>query len=217
MPIRNQSFVYFIEAEDTEFFKIGCSMDPRQRLMELQTASPFNLQLVATLVGGARKEKEIHSLFKLDRYRGEWFKYSKELHEYIWHLKDIEHQKHLGVPPSLSLQEEIQALKVDTPIQIAIAQEKAEAVKQMAYESKHKTADEITLIAKCHFVQNTGVHPPDLTFKQYFPHWLVSIGQHRSDMYDRSVIAELQAKAGKPMPINDLVLRTGYAGFWQKA
>ena len=113
------------------------------------------------------------------------------------------------------LKEKIRTFQVNTPEQIASVQDEAEKVKQMAYKAKEKTEAEIELIAKCHFVQNTGMHPKGLTFEQYLPHWLVSM-RDRTDMriYPTAILDAMLAQTGQPVPFQGKVLRLGCAGSW---
>lgn len=66
-------FVYVIHAVGTNRVKIGYSADPANRLSELQTASPFPLDLVGTRPGTPDMERGLHRhLYKHHRV-GEWF------------------------------------------------------------------------------------------------------------------------------------------------
>jgi hypothetical protein len=70
------------------------------------------------------------------------------------------------------LKEKIRTFQVNTPAEIESARDEAEKVKQMAYQAENKGAEEIELIAKCHYVRAITRHPKGLTFEQYLPHWL---------------------------------------------
>jgi hypothetical protein len=114
------------------------------------------------------------------------------------------------------LKEKIRTFQVNTPTQIASMRDEAEKVKQMAYKVKEKTEEEIELIAKCHFVQNTGAHPKEITFEQYLPHWLFSM-RERTDgvnIYPSAILDAMLAKTGKPVRYQGKVLKPGYAGVW---
>jgi len=67
------SFVYFIQAESGGPVKIGHSVDPGQRLSQLQSSSPYKLVIRAVIPGDRAKEREFHHLFHKQRIRGEWF------------------------------------------------------------------------------------------------------------------------------------------------
>lgn len=78
------SFVYVIGVIDTpELVKIGVTRNVAFRLAELQTASPFRLELRAkksfqTKREAFRYERTMHSLFRECRTSGEWFRVEPE-------------------------------------------------------------------------------------------------------------------------------------------
>ena len=63
--------VYFIR--QGEFIKIGFTESPLNRLSQLQTANPNNLEVLLIIDGGRELEVKYHELFKEHIYRGEWF------------------------------------------------------------------------------------------------------------------------------------------------
>ena len=75
--------VYFIEAQGTDLVKIGIAAQPKERLRELQTASPHRLAILATMPGGKPKESHLHRQFAAHRAAGEWFHRTPELDELI--------------------------------------------------------------------------------------------------------------------------------------
>lgn len=76
-----QDRVYFIGAGD--HIKIGLAFQPRTRLMELQVGNPLTLRLLAHIRGGVAAERYLHKFFAKDRVRGEWFRTSPLLCEFI--------------------------------------------------------------------------------------------------------------------------------------
>lgn len=78
-----ESFLYFIEAVDTGFIKIGRSGDPERRLAQLSTGSPNQLVILGKISGGSSLESELHRRFGALRERGEWFKVNGELRTFI--------------------------------------------------------------------------------------------------------------------------------------
>ena len=114
------------------------------------------------------------------------------------------------------LKEKIRTFQVNTPAQIDSVRDEAEKVKKLAYRVEEKTEAEIELIAKCHFVQNTGAHPKGITFEQYLPHWLFSM-RERTDhlnIYPLTTLDEMLSETGQPAPCQGKVLKIGYAGVW---
>jgi hypothetical protein len=71
--------VYFIEAAGTDLVKIGIAAVPKDRLRELQTASPHKLSILATMPGGKVAESRLHRHFAASRATGEWFHRTPEL------------------------------------------------------------------------------------------------------------------------------------------
>jgi hypothetical protein len=77
-------YVYFITTAEAERVKIGFTRNqPRTRLRELQTGSPFELCIIATERGTEQDERELHARFADCRLHGEWFELTEELREYI--------------------------------------------------------------------------------------------------------------------------------------
>jgi|GEM_PF-3516928 len=111
------------------------------------------------------------------------------------------------------LKEKIRTFLVDTPEQIAARLDDVVEVKQMAYQAADKGAEEIELIAKCHFAGAITWHPKGLTFEQYLPHWLDSMSD-RTDIYPHEVLEEMTTKAGKPLKVQGKILKHGYSHVW---
>lgn len=66
--------IYFIRAKQSGRVKIGYTGgDGASRLAQLQTGSPEQLELLATIDGGLDVEKRFHELFDKCRVHGEWF------------------------------------------------------------------------------------------------------------------------------------------------
>lgn len=74
--------IYFISDEDG-YIKIGFARNVQSRLETLQTASRQELRVVATIPGSLSDEKSLHHKFAKDHVRGEWFRPSHELKQYI--------------------------------------------------------------------------------------------------------------------------------------
>jgi transcriptional regulator with XRE-family HTH domain len=74
--------VYFIEDRDTLLIKIGRTYQLKARLKKIRGDYP-KAHVIATIPGHCREEREIHSLFSRYRFRGEWFRPSPLIFEYI--------------------------------------------------------------------------------------------------------------------------------------
>lgn len=77
--------VYFIT--DGEYIKIGHTIKKiKGRMIALQVGNCKELTLLGYILGEVSKEKEIHNLFRHLLIRGEWFKYSQEIIDYLYSL-----------------------------------------------------------------------------------------------------------------------------------
>lgn len=78
----SESYIYFILSDDG-YVKIGLSNDPEKRLKSLQTATAHELKIIHQIPGNQKVEHYLHTLFKKDRFRGEWFIYSEMIKNFI--------------------------------------------------------------------------------------------------------------------------------------
>ena len=77
--------IYFIQCGENGPIKIGQSDNPKERLEQLQTGSPYKLKLLWVYKGDQFTEQEIQDKFTLLHIRGEWFKPSKDIFNFIEH------------------------------------------------------------------------------------------------------------------------------------
>lgn len=84
-PLNPASWVYFVQSGNGGPVKIGRSASPRVRISSLQTASPYDLRILAVMPGAAVVERAFHEAFVGDRIRanGEWFRPSTTLMAFI--------------------------------------------------------------------------------------------------------------------------------------
>lgn len=84
--------IYFILAKGTNSVKIGIAEHVRSRMTNLQTASPFELEVLAVMgskdhgITGLREidiEQSLHRHFSPYHIRGEWFRLEGELAAFI--------------------------------------------------------------------------------------------------------------------------------------
>ena len=68
-----EGFVYIIHAVGTNRVKVGYSVEPTKRLLELQTGSPFPLALMGIREGTIALEQAIHRRLQEYHQVGEWF------------------------------------------------------------------------------------------------------------------------------------------------
>lgn len=91
-PKEGSDTMYVIEALGTGLFKVGlCTGPPESRLETLQTASPFELRLVASFPGDRKAESVIHRRLSHSRVRGEWFERTDELSRIISEARNDVH------------------------------------------------------------------------------------------------------------------------------
>jgi len=69
------SYVYLIGTLDQRIVKIGYSISPRQRLIDIRIACPFTVGILWKAEGGAELEDALHQRFTDCRLQGEWFEF----------------------------------------------------------------------------------------------------------------------------------------------
>jgi T5orf172 domain len=75
--------IYFLQALGSRFVKIGHARCVRSRLEHLQIASPREIVILGVIAGSSAKEKELHARFAHLRVRGEWFRYTREIRDFL--------------------------------------------------------------------------------------------------------------------------------------
>lgn len=89
--------VYFIAAGDIAIdgtpVKIGYSVDPADRISDLQPAHHTELVLAAAVPGGPTLEAQVHRALEADRIRGEWFLASDRMRSLIDSLVGVDSNK----------------------------------------------------------------------------------------------------------------------------
>jgi len=80
---KNKKVIYFIQQENDGAIKIGISNNFKKRLRQLQTGSPYKLNILTIINGDEELEKQLHSKFAEYRLSGEWFKPVEKLVNYI--------------------------------------------------------------------------------------------------------------------------------------
>ena len=73
--------IYFLKANDR--IKIGYSHDPYDRILSIQTSSPYKIEVLLLIDGNRDKERELHTQFRDLRRSGEWFQFDEPLRNYI--------------------------------------------------------------------------------------------------------------------------------------
>ena len=67
--------LYVIQSDVTGAIKIGRSSNPKRRLAQLQTGSPYRLKLLTVVENNGHLEKSLHQTLKPFKQacKGEWF------------------------------------------------------------------------------------------------------------------------------------------------
>lgn len=81
-----QEYVYVIHATGTNRIKLGFSTKPKERLAQLQTGSPFPLQMLACWPGSRARENRLHRYMAQFRQVGEWFEAPPFIGLKLWEL-----------------------------------------------------------------------------------------------------------------------------------
>lgn len=99
----DQRHVYFLRCKiERGPIKIGMANEVGRRIIELQTACPYDLELLGVLPGGRSVELFFHMRFSKMRTRGEWFALPALFERAIQHLlREAAHRSELGSPPNL--------------------------------------------------------------------------------------------------------------------
>ena len=71
--------IYLIAAREVGLCKIGYAANPTRRIAVLSTASPFDLDLIATREGTVYFEKKLHRAASAFHVRREWFRFCPEI------------------------------------------------------------------------------------------------------------------------------------------
>lgn len=91
--------VYFIEAVGTNRVKIGYAENPDERVLELQTGSPYPLRLLFSVPGDRAVESEYHTRYSHSRIdNSEWFYFDSKLRQLIDAATMISNERHNGLP-----------------------------------------------------------------------------------------------------------------------
>lgn len=105
-PEALRCFVYFVGTD--EIVKIGRTCTPSTRFLDLKAGSPVELRLFGLMLSLDKPdEAELHRRFASTRVRGEWFRWTDELREFIASVNLLE-----GAP--VALDEWFTALKDGT-------------------------------------------------------------------------------------------------------
>lgn len=77
-------YIYFAQAGVDGPVKIGRATDLRSRLFQLQTASPYEILLLAAIRGPAQWEARFQKTCEPEHLRGEWFRFGDRTKSLVW-------------------------------------------------------------------------------------------------------------------------------------
>lgn len=75
--------IYFIQVGNDGDIKIGYSTNIKSRMSTLQTSIPVTIKLLGYICGDITIEKELHKKFRIFKVKGEWFKCTKDIIDFI--------------------------------------------------------------------------------------------------------------------------------------
>lgn len=113
--------VYFVEAVGTNRIKIGITKNINSRLSSLECNSPYKLNLIYAFPGYISKEKEIHKRFEHLRIKGEWFKYTNEVKQYILNLSSTIDTIYMGVIEKIKIKGRNKKTNYNKPISLRVS------------------------------------------------------------------------------------------------
>lgn len=78
--MKNKLYLYLIQCNSSDFYKIGFSENPENRLRNLQVGCPYSLTLVykKCFKKSAKAERFLHKKYRYKRGIGEWFELSRD-------------------------------------------------------------------------------------------------------------------------------------------
>lgn len=81
-------FNYFIQDAEAKYIKMGISQDTERRLKELQSSNPHKLKIIVQLPRKSKKiarewEEDFQDRFKDTRIRGEWYRQTPYMLDFI--------------------------------------------------------------------------------------------------------------------------------------
>jgi hypothetical protein len=78
----SKKVVYLVLSPSARQMKSGVSTNPPCRIKEMQTARP-DIELLVTIPGGHKLERQLHQRFRKFHIAGEWFRYANEIQSFV--------------------------------------------------------------------------------------------------------------------------------------
>ena len=86
--ISADSVVYVVACGD--FVKIGTTTNLSMRIKTLDAMNPYPVRLLASIKGAHGAEATLHRHFRSSHHRGEWFKLTDEMADWLKHSHGVE-------------------------------------------------------------------------------------------------------------------------------
>ena len=103
----NTGYIYFIQMDLIGPIKIGFSNNFKNRLVGLQTANPYPLNLLIAFPGNDQMENHLHEKFRVYHIRGEWFHPDEDI------IREISAQKEINDRAGFSINDCLEGKPVD--------------------------------------------------------------------------------------------------------
>jgi len=101
----NQGYVYLIHAIGSDYYKIGKSINPDRRILQISPVMPFKVRFVRVWPTNFmdKAEKYLHNLFMDERTNGEWFSFKEEELNTILAEFTVVSIRHAGIEDFLTI------------------------------------------------------------------------------------------------------------------
>ena len=86
---KDEEYIYFAKIKNKEIIKIGYSINPKKRIIDMNTAMPLDIEILAVIKGSRKTEKWLHKLLQKYNIKGEWFEYNDSVKQIIKKIDGI--------------------------------------------------------------------------------------------------------------------------------
>ena len=175
--------IYFVKANDR--IKIGYSSNPTSRINQLQTSSPYDLEVLLIIDGDREKERILHKEFKDCRKKGEWFEFEGTVKDYIDTNSDKDRKYEFGFcyedfagnEQLLRLRTQGNIRTKDLGKRVGISQQAASALisrekwGEISLKNMQRIGDALGYKFEYRFINKTTLKPLEPTLGSYMHLW----------------------------------------------
>lgn len=89
-------YIYILAIKEFDLYKIGVSANPNRRIKDIRAVLPFESDLIfcEKFLEVYTIEEEIHELFKLNKFKKEWYQvYPKDIESLQLYLKELKQRQ----------------------------------------------------------------------------------------------------------------------------